>query len=838
MKQYNVTGMSCAACSARVEKAVSKVAGVTACSVSLLTNSMGVEGDVAPKDIIAAVQAAGYGASLKGARQPSQADAAAQLEDHETPVLRRRLIWSLSFLIILMYFSMGHMMWGWPLPSFYDDNHVAMGLTQLLLAAIVMVINQKFFISGFKSLWHRSPNMDTLVSLGSAAAFIYSTYALFAMTGAQVRGDTQAVSKWMMDFYFESAAMILTLITVGKMLEARSKGRTTDALKGLMKLAPKTATVIRDGAEVEVPVEQVLKGDLFAVRPGESIPVDGVVIEGSSAVNEAALTGESIPADKTVGDAVSAATVNQSGYLKCRATRVGEDTTLSQIIQMVSDAAATKAPIAKIADKVSGIFVPTVISIALVTTVIWLILGRAFGYALARGISVLVISCPCALGLATPVAIMVGSGLGAKNGILFKTAAALEETGRIGIVALDKTGTITQGEPRVTDIIPADGVSEAELLQQAVNLEHPSEHPLARAILQRGGEEGLTAAEVTSFRARPGNGLSAELDGETLCGGNRAFITATSSVPAEMQDRAETLAAQGKTPLYFSRSGRLLGVIAVADVIKEDSPQAVRELRNMGIQVVMLTGDNERTARAIGAQAGVDHVVAGVLPDGKERVIRRLKQQGKVAMVGDGINDAPALTRADIGIAIGAGTDVAIDAADVVLMKSRLADVPAAIRLSRATLRNIHENLFWAFFYNSIGIPLAAGVFIPLGLTLNPMFGAAAMSLSSFCVVSNALRLNLFKLRDARHDKKRGNNVPIEIREEKNTMEKTIRIEGMMCCHCEANVKNALEALPEVNAAKVDHTAGTAVVVLGAGVPDEMLKKTVEDKGYKVLGIE
>ena len=841
MKQYNVTGMSCAACSARVEKAVSKVPGVTECSVSLLTNSMGVEGDAAPKAVIAAVRAAGYGASLKGAEKAAASDAAAQLEDHETPALKRRLFWSLGFLLVLMYFSMGHMMWGWPLPAFYEGNHIAMGLTQLLLAAIVMVINQKFFVSGFKSLWRRSPNMDTLVALGSAAAFVYSTYALFAMTGAQLRGDSEAVMSWMMDFYFESAAMILTLITVGKMLEARSKGKTTDALKGLMKLAPKTATVIRDGAEAVVPVEQVQKGDIFAVRPGESIPVDGVVIEGSSAVNEAALTGESIPADKAPGDAVSAATVNQSGYLKCRATRVGEDTTLSQIIQMVSDAAATKAPIAKIADKVSGIFVPAVISIALVTTIVWLLLGREFGYALARGISVLVISCPCALGLATPVAIMVGSGLGAKNGILFKTAASLEETGRIRIVALDKTGTITSGEPKVTDILPADGVSEQELMQQALNLEHLSEHPLARAILQRAESDGLTAQQVFDFQARPGNGLSANADGAALCGGNYTFISGAAEVPAAIRAQADEMAAQGKTPLYFSRDGRLLGVIAVADVIKEDSPQAVRELQNMGLQVVMLTGDNERTARAIGAQAGVDRVIAGVLPEGKESVIRELKMQGKVAMVGDGINDAPALTRADIGIAIGAGTDVAIDAADVVLMKSRLTDVPAAIRLSRATLRNIHENLFWAFFYNTIGIPLAAGVFIPLGLTLNPMFGAAAMSLSSFCVVSNALRLNLFKLRDARHDKRIGQNKRTNLdnqKEETKIMEKTMKIEGMMCGHCEANVKQALEALPEVNGAKVDHTAGTAVVALGAPLADEILKKTVEDKGYHVVGIE
>ena len=755
MKQFNVTGMSCAACSARVEKAVSKVPGVTACSVSLLTNSMGVEGTAADDAVIAAVQEAGYGASIKGGKAAmNPSDAEAQLEDHETPKLKRRLFWSLGFLVVLMYFSMGHMMWGWPLPAFYTDNHVAMGLTQLLLTAVVMVINQKFFISGFKSLWHRAPNMDTLVALGATAAFVYSTYALFAMTGAQVRGDTEAVMGYMMDFYFESAAMILTLITVGKTLEARSKGRTTDALKGLMKLAPKTATLLRDGKETLVPIEQVQKDDVFVVRPGESIPVDGVVLEGASAVNEAALTGESIPVDKAAGDSVSAATVNQSGFLKCRATRVSEDTTLSQIIQMVSDAAATKAPIAKIADRVSGGFVPAVIAIATVTTLVWLLLGHPIGYALARGISVLVISCPCALGLATPVAIMVGSGLGAKNGILFKAAASLEETGRIQIVALDKTGTITSGEPKVTDILPCEDTSETELLRRAFALEKKSEHPLAKAILQRAQEDNLQADEVSDFQALPGNGLSATLDGQPLCGGNYAFISGRANVPDALKKQADALAAQGKTPLFFAAGNRLLGVIAVADVIKEDSPQAVRELQNMGLRVVMLTGDNERTAKAIGAQAGVDQVIAGVLPEGKESVIRKLKEQGKVAMVGDGINDAPALTRADIGIAIGAGTDVAIDAADVVLMKSRLTDVPAAIRLSRATLRNIHENLFWAFFYNTIGIPLAAGVFIPLGLTLNPMFGAAAMSLSSFCVVSNALRLNLFKLRDASRDKK------------------------------------------------------------------------------------
>ena len=839
MVQYNVTGMSCAACSARVEKAVSKVPGVTSCAVSLLTNSMGVEGSASSAAIISAVQEAGYGASLKGAGNaaPSASDAEAQLEDHETPKLKRRLIWSLGFLIVLMYFSMGHMMWGWPLPAFYDGNHVAMGLTQLLLTVIIMVINQRFFISGYKSLWHRAPNMDTLVALGATAAFVYSTYALFAMTDAQVKGDSAAVMDYMMDFYFESAAMILTLITVGKMLEARSKGKTTDALKGLMKLAPKTATVIRDGTEVVIPVEQVRKDDVFAVRPGESIPADGVVLEGSSAVNEAAITGESIPADKAPGDTVTAATVNQSGYLKCRATRVGEDTTLSQIIRMVSDAAATKAPIAKIADKVSGVFVPTVISIAAITTVVWLLLGRGVGFALARGISVLVISCPCALGLATPVAIMVGSGLGAKNGILFKTAASLEETGRIEIVALDKTGTITSGEPAVTDIIPAEGVSEAEFVTLAASLEQKSEHPLAGAVMQYAESRKIAPQEVTDFRALPGNGLTAVYDGRTLYGGSCAFIGGKLAVPDDMQAKAAALSEAGKTPLMFCDGDRLLGIIAVADVIKPDSPQAVRELQNMGIQVVMLTGDNERTAKAIGAQAGVDHVIAGVLPDGKESVIRRLMEQGKVAMVGDGINDAPALTRANIGIAIGAGTDVAIDAADVVLMKSRLSDVPAAIRLSRATLRNIHENLFWAFFYNTIGIPIAAGVFVSLGLTLNPMLGAAAMSLSSFCVVSNALRLNLFKLHDASRDHKRKNHIK-EIKKETTEMEKTMKITGMMCSHCEATVKKALEAIPEVAEAKVSHEAGTAVVTLSAPVDDAVLKNAVEAKDYTVTEIK
>ena len=832
--------MSCAACSARVEKAVGKVPGVTSCSVSLLTNSMGVEGTASPEAVIKAVQDAGYGASEKGAskQSASMAENEKALEDHATPALKRRLIWSVGFLIVLMYFSMGHMMWGWPLPHFYDDNHVAMGLTQLLLTVIIMVINQKFFISGFKSLWHRAPNMDTLVALGATAAFVYSTYALFAMTGAQVRGDMDAVMDYMMDFYFESAAMILTLITVGKMLEARSKGKTTDALKSLMKLAPKTATVVRDGQEVTVPVEQVQRDDVFVVRPGESIPVDGVVLEGTSAVNESALTGESVPADKTPGDAVSAATVNQSGFLRCRATRVGEDTTLSQIIQMVSDAAATKAPIAKIADQVSGVFVPAVIGIALVTTIVWLLIGKPVGYALARGISVLVISCPCALGLATPVAIMVGSGLGAKNGILFKTAASLEETGRIEIVALDKTGTITSGEPKVTDILPAEGVSAEELLRLANTLERKSEHPLAKAILEYAKEQNVSAEEVADFQALPGNGLTATLDGKALCGGNDTFIGTTAPVSSEMKAQAAALAEAGKTPLWFSYGGRLLGVVAVADVIKADSPQAVRELQNMGIRVVMITGDNERTAKAIGAQAGVDQVIAGVLPDGKEREIRKLKTEGKVAMVGDGINDAPALTRADIGVAIGAGTDVAIDAADVVLMKSRLSDVPAAIRLSRATLRNIHENLFWAFFYNTIGIPLAAGVFIPLGLTLNPMFGAAAMSLSSFCVVSNALRLNLFKLRDARHDHKHVKHSKKHEEKEKNEMEKTLKITGMMCGHCEARVKKALEAVEGVAEAKVSHESGTAVVTLNVPVEDAVLKKAVEDQDYKVTAID
>ena len=837
MEHYTVTGMSCAACSARVEKAVSAVPGVTSCSVSLLTNSMGVEGSATPDAVISAVQAAGYGASLKSAAQsvPSIAEQEDALADHETPVLKRRLIASLGFLIVLMYFSMGHMMWGWPLPSFFDGNHVAMGLIQMLLTIAVMVINQKFFINGFKSLFHGAPNMDTLVALGATASFGYSTYALFAMTGAQVRGDAAAVMSYMHEFYFESAAMILALITVGKMLEARSKGKTTDALKSLMKLAPQTATLLRNGQEVTVPIAQVKRGDVFVVRPGENIPVDGVILEGESAVNESALTGESIPVDKAVGDSVSAATTNQSGFLRCEATRVGEDTTLSQIIKMVSDAAATKAPIAKVADRVSGVFVPTVITIAVITTAVWLLCGKPIGFALARGISVLVISCPCALGLATPVAIMVGNGLGAKNGILFKTAVSLEETGKTEIVALDKTGTITKGEPRVTDVLPADGLTESALLSLAAALEQRSEHPLARAVMLRAEEDKLSVSEVSDFRALPGNGLTATLNDEELLGGSLSFISTKADVPQALRDKAEALAEEGKTPLLFARGGKLAGVIAVADVIKEDSPAAIAALRNMGIHVVMLTGDNEKTARAIGRQAGVDEVIAGVLPEGKESVIRRLQKQGKVAMVGDGINDAPALTRADIGIAIGAGTDVAIDAADVVLMKSQLSDVPAAIRLSRATLRNIHENLFWAFFYNVIGIPLAAGVWIPIfGWTLNPMFGAAAMSLSSFCVVSNALRLNLFKLHDAGKDKK----IKKKHHKEETTMEKTMKIEGMMCGHCEAAVKKALEAVDGVASAEVSHTSGTAVVTLSKPVDSAVLKKAVEDKDYKVTSIE
>lgn len=890
MKQYTVTGMSCAACSSRVEKAVSKVPGVTACSVSLLTNSMGVEGDVPPEAVIHAVEDAGYGASLKGQGAAAQAQSASEaedaLKDRETPVLKHRLIASLGFLAVLMYMSMGHMMWGWPLPHFMDGNHVAMGLLQLLLAGIIMVINQKFFISGFKGLLHRAPNMDTLVALGSGASFIYSTYALFAMTDAQLKGNDTAVMSYMHEFYFESAAMILALITVGKMLEARSKGKTTDALKGLMKLAPKTAVIIRDGVETKVPIEEVKKGDVFVVRPGENIPVDGVVLEGTSAVNEAALTGESIPVDKAQGAPVSAATVNQSGYLRCEATRVGEDTSLSQIIRMVSDAAATKAPIAKIADRVSGVFVPAVITIAVVTTIVWLLAGQTFGFALARGISVLVISCPCALGLATPVAIMVGNGMGAKNGILFKTAVSLEETGKMDIVALDKTGTITSGEPRVTDVILSGGVTEKELVSLALSLEKKSEHPLAKAVLLYAKEQQIDAPEAADFQALPGNGLSGTLDGASLAGGSFSYISGHTTVSAQEQASFERLASEGKTPLCFMKNGRLAGMIAVADVIKEDSPRAVKELQNMGIRVVMLTGDNERTARAIGAQAGVDEVIAGVLPDGKESVIRSLKEQGKVAMVGDGINDAPALTRADIGIAIGAGTDIAIDAADVVLMKSRLSDVPAAIRLSRATLRNIHENLFWAFFYNVVGIPLAAGLWYPIfGWKLNPMFGAAAMSLSSFCVVTNALRLNLFKMHDASKDhpmRKRAEKaankggdkaenagavrteaedirsigqtanenetVSKEMQKSENqknhinmegiTMTKTMNIEGMMCGHCEARVKKALEALAGVESAEVSHEKGTAVVSMSADVADDTLKEAVEAQDYKVDSIQ
>ena len=847
MEQYIVTGMSCAACSSRVEKAVSKVEGVTSCSVSLLTNSMGVEGTASPEAIIQAVEAAGYGASKKGA--PGAAakaggsggagaagNAEELLKDRETPVLKQRLIWSLGVLVVLMYFSMGHMMWNWPVPAWMEGNHIAMGLLQMILAAIVMVINQKFFISGFKSLWHKAPNMDTLVALGSMASFGYSTYALFAMTDAQLKGSTELVMEYMHDFYFESAAMILALITVGKMLEARSKGKTTDALKSLMKLAPKTAVVVRNGAEVTVGIDQVQIGDVFVVRPGENIPVDGVILEGSSAVNESALTGESIPVDKEVGDTVSAATINQSGFIRCRATRVGEDTTLSQIIQMVSDAAATKAPIAKIADKVSGIFVPAVISISVVTILVWLIAGQSVGFALARGISVLVISCPCALGLATPVAIMVGNGMGAKHGILFKTAVSLEETGKTEIVALDKTGTITEGMPKVTDMIPAGGISEEELLTYAYALEKKSEHPLARAILAKAQEDGVKELETEEFAALPGNGLTAVIQGENMAAGNYNFVSTQVSVTREIREKAEKLAEQGKTPLYFARNGEMLGLIAVADVIKADSPQAVKELQNMGIHVVMLTGDNERTARAIGAQAGVDEVIAGVLPEGKEQVIRQLKEKGRVAMVGDGINDAPALTRADMGIAIGAGTDVAIDAADVVLMKSRLSDVPAAIRLSRATLTNIHENLFWAFFYNVIGIPLAAGVWYPVfGWKLNPMFGAAAMSLSSFCVVTNALRLNLFDIRSTRKDKKIKKN---HKEKENKTMTKTMKIEGMMCGHCEARVKKTLEAVAGVSEAVVSHETGTAVVTLSEAVSDDVLKKAVEDQDYKVISVQ
>ena len=854
MEQYTVTGMSCAACSARVEKAVSKVPGVTSCSVSLLTNSMGVEGTASADSIVAAVTEAGYGASLKGAEAENRSASADEdaLKDRETPVLKRRLITSIGFLAVLMYFSMGHMMWGWPLPSWFEGNHVAMGLVQMILAGIIMVINQKFFVNGFKSLWHRSPNMDTLVALGSMASYVWSVFALFLMTDAEVHGDMAGVMKYMDEFYFESAAMILTLITVGKMLEARSKGKTTDALKSLMKLAPKTAVLVQNGEEVTVPIEQVKKGDIFVVRPGENIPVDGIVMEGVSAVNEAALTGESIPVDKTEGDLVSAATMNQSGYIRCEASRVGEDTTLSQIIRMVSDAAATKAPIAKVADKVSGVFVPVVITIACITTVVWLLLGREFAYTLARGISVLVISCPCALGLATPVAIMVGNGLGAKNGILFKTAVSLEETGKMQIVALDKTGTITEGEPVVTDLIPVEGISETELLTVAYALEQKSEHPLAKAVIKIGQELHVEKWEVEDFTALPGNGLSAVLDSQQIVGGSMTFIKEKSGLSDAMQETCNRLAQEGKTPLLFTLDDKLIGVIAVADTIKKDSREAIRQLKSMGIHVVMLTGDNERTARAIGAEAGVDEVIAGVLPDGKESVIRQLKEQGKTAMVGDGINDAPALTRADMGIAIGAGADVAIDAADVVLMKSSLSDVAAAIRLSRATLRNIHENLFWAFIYNIIGIPLAAGVWVHFGLTLNPMFGAAAMSLSSFCVVSNALRLNFCRLHDASRDKKIKSAIikdtimntdsqeetEMESGKEGTIMTKTMKIEGMMCGHCEARVKKVLEALAEVDSAEVSHEAGTAVVTLNSDVQDEVLKKTVEDQDYKVTSIQ
>ena len=856
MEQYNVTGMSCAACSARVEKAVSKVPGVTSCSVSLLTNSMGVNGTASKEDIIKAVEAAGYGASLKGNVKAGEAtDAKAQqdmLKDRETPILKKRLVSSLVFLLVLMYFSMGHMMFGWPVPDYLANNHMAMGLMQMLLTITIMIINQKFFISGFKSLWHKAPNMDTLVALGAGAAFVYSTYALFAMTDAQVQGNMEAVMSYMHEFYFESAAMILTLITVGKMLEAISKGKTTDALKSLMKLAPKSATILKDGMETEVLIEQVKKGDVFIVRPGENIPVDGIILEGNSAVNEAALTGESIPVDKKEGDYVSAATVNQSGFLKCQADRVGEDTTLSQIIQMVSDAAATKAPIAKVADKVSGVFVPAVITIAVITTFIWLLVGEAVGFALARGISVLVISCPCALGLATPVAIMVGNGMGAKHGIMFKTATSLEETGKMQIVALDKTGTITKGEPKVTDVIPADGVVEADLIEAAYGLEAKSEHPLAKAVIEYAKEKKTELLSVTEFIALPGNGLSAIYEGAKLTGGNYQFISSRTEISKDMETVAKKLSEEGKTPLFFAKNHTLLGIIAVADTMKEDSKEAIKQLKNLGLYVVMLTGDNKRTARAIGKQAGVDEVIADVLPDGKEKVIRELQQKGKVVMVGDGINDAPALTRADIGIAIGAGTDIAIDAADIVLMKSRLKDVTAAIRLSRATLKNIHENLFWAFIYNVIGIPLAAGIWIPIfGWQLNPMFGAAAMSLSSFCVVTNALRLNMLKLYNKQKDKPLKNSVVNMLKKQDNTinsrlkkkeedknMTKTMKIEGMMCGHCEAAVKKALEALPQVTEAKVSHEAGTAILILSEEIADVVLTKTVEDKDYKVGSIQ
>ncbi len=841
MQKYNVTGMSCAACSARVEKAVNSLAGVTACSVSLLTNSMGVEGSASPAEVIKAVTDAGYGASVKGSRQnnAANADPLDSLQDTETPKLRRRLLWSLGFLLVLMYISMGHMMWSWPLPSFLDGNHIAMGLAELLLAAAVMVINQRFFISGFRGLIHRAPNMDSLVALGSAASFAYSVFALFAMSSAQLAGNGEKVTSYMHEFYFESAAMILTLITVGKMLEAHSKGKTTDALKSLMKIAPKTAVLLRNGQEVTVPISEVQRGDIFVVRPGDSIPVDGIVLEGSGAVDEAALTGESIPVDKAPGSAVSAATINKDGYLRCEARRVGEDTTLSQIIQMVSDAAATKAPIAKIADRVSGVFVPAVLAIACVTTLVWLLLGRPFGFALARGISVLVISCPCSLGLATPVAIMVGNGQGARKGVLFKTAAALEQTGKVNIVALDKTGTITEGRPQVTDLLPADGITLQQLLEGAAALEQHSEHPLARAIMDHAASQQLVPAEISHFHALPGNGLEAQLGGQSLLGGSLKFISGRLSVPAALQTKADTLALQGKTPLLFAQDQQILGLIAVADTIKSDSAEAVRQLQNMGIRVVMITGDNAQTARAIGNQAGVDEVIAGVLPTGKEAAIRRLQHQGKVAMVGDGINDAPALSRADIGFAIGAGSDIALDSAEVVLMHSRLTDVPAAIRLSRATLRNIHQNLFWAFFYNSVSIPVAAGALIRFGFTLNPMLGAACMSLSSFCVVTNALRLNLFKMYDASHDKKRNKPLPFpEEAQEEKTMTKTLKIDGMMCPHCEAAVKKALEAVAGVECAEVSHVAGTAVCTLSADVDNEVLKAAVVAKDYTVLGIE
>lgn len=845
MEQYSVTGMTCAACQARVEKVVSNVPGVTDVSVSLLTNSMGVEGTATSADIVAAIEKAGYHASVKGAQMESSQGAEA-LANTETPKLLKRLIISLIFLMPLMYLSMGHMMWNWPLPGFLNNNHVGMGLAQLLFTVIIMVINQRFFISGFTSLIHRAPNMDTLVAMGATAAFGYSTYALFAMTVAQTSGNDKLVMSYMHEFYFESAAMILTLITLGKTLEAYSKGKTTDALKSLMNLAPKMATVIRNEQEMLISADQVKKGDIFLVKPGESIPVDGIVLEGNSAIDEAALTGESIPVDKAVGDTVSAATINQSGFIKCEATRVGEDTTLSQIIKMVSDAAATKAPIAKIADKVSGIFVPAVITIAIITIIGWILAGESVGFALARGISVLVISCPCALGLATPVAIMVGNGVGAKHGILFKTAVSLEEAGKVDIVALDKTGTITNGQPKVTDILPVDEISEQELLETAFSLEKKSEHPLAKAIVEYGEEKNFTVSVVDNFKAVPGNGLTGTLNEETLIGGNLLFIEKSLSISKELKHSAEQLASAGKTPLFFAKENRLLGMIAVADVIKEDSPQAIKELKAMGIHVVMLTGDNERTAKAIGEQAGVDNVIAGVLPDGKESVIQALGKKGKVAMVGDGINDAPALTRADVGIAIGAGTDVAMDAADVVLMKSKLADVPAAIRLSRGVLRNIHENLFWAFFYNTIGIPLAAGLLIPvLGWKLNPMFGAAAMSLSSFCVVTNALRLNLLNIRSTKKDKKKKNAIDVSLininnneKKEVNEMTKTMNIKGMMCGHCEAAVKKALEALPEVASAEVSHEKGTAVVTLEKEIADDVLKKTVEDKDYEVVEIK